>query len=76
MTDNTLTPQMLTGLSTDHLVVLSGAHRLQPQAAEAFQAMQQAAKVAGLIYNPPVLFAILAANWLFGMANFAVSGQY
>ncbi|EIS57434.1 putative carboxypeptidase domain protein, partial [Yersinia pestis PY-64] len=47
MTDNTLTPQMLTGLSTDHLVVLSGAHRLQPQAAEAFQAMQQAAKVAG-----------------------------
>ncbi|BET61866.1 M15 family metallopeptidase [Yersinia pseudotuberculosis] len=56
MTDNTLTPQMLTGLSTDHLVVLSGAHRLQPQAAEAFQAMQQAAKVAGFDLQPASTF--------------------
>lgn len=56
MTDYTLTPQMLTGLSTDHLMVLSGNHRLQPQAVVAFQAMQQAAKIAGFDLQPASTF--------------------
>lgn len=56
MTVNTLTPQMLTGRSTEHLMVLTGNHRLQPQAVEAFQAMQQAAKVAGFDLQPASTF--------------------
>lgn len=35
--------EMLTGRSTEHLAPLSGNHRLQPQAVNAFLAMQQAA---------------------------------
>ncbi|WP_338642935.1 M15 family metallopeptidase [Yersinia bercovieri] len=56
MTVNALTPQMLTGRSTEHLMVLTGNHRLQPQAVEAFQAMQQAAKVAGFDLQPASTF--------------------
>ncbi|AJJ36493.1 D-alanyl-D-alanine carboxypeptidase family protein [Yersinia rochesterensis] len=56
MTANTLTPQMLTGRSTAHLVVLTGNHRLQPAAVDAFRAMQQAAKVAGLDLQPASTF--------------------
>ncbi|WP_145571280.1 M15 family metallopeptidase [Yersinia bercovieri] len=56
MTVNTLTPQMLTGRSTEHLMVLTGNHRLQPQAVEAFQAMQQAAKAAGFDLQPASTF--------------------
>ncbi|MFA3779871.1 M15 family metallopeptidase [Yersinia sp. 1652 StPb PI] len=56
MTANTLTPEMLTGRSTDHLTVLSGNHRLQPQAVAAFQAMQQAAKRAGFDLQPASTF--------------------
>ena len=60
MTANTLTPQMLTGRSTDHLAVLSGNHRLQPQAVAAFQAKPLRGR--GSIYSLPALFAILTAN--------------
>ncbi|MEY4475834.1 MAG: hypothetical protein RL248_1601 [Pseudomonadota bacterium] len=56
MTTNTLTPQMLTGRSTEHLMVLNGNHRLQPQAVDAFQAMQQAAKRAGFDLQPASTF--------------------
>jgi hypothetical protein len=33
-----ITPEMLTGQSTEHLAVLCGNHRLQPEAVKAFQA--------------------------------------
>ncbi|WP_042548094.1 M15 family metallopeptidase [Yersinia aldovae] len=56
MTAHPLTPQMLTGRSTDHLMMLSGNHRLQPQAVAAFQAMQQAAKLAGFDLQPASTF--------------------
>ncbi|OVZ91548.1 peptidase M15 [Yersinia frederiksenii] len=51
-----ITPQMLTGRSTEHLVVLTGNHRMQPQAVDAFMAMQQAAKVAGFDLQPASTF--------------------
>lgn len=51
-----ITPQMLTGRSTEHLVVLTGNHRMQPQAVDAFLAMQQAAKVAGFDLQPASTF--------------------
>ena len=49
-----MTMAMLTGQSTEHLAVLCGHHRLQPEAIEAFQALQRAAKNAGLnsTWNP------------------------
>lgn len=56
MTVNALTPQMLTGRSTAHLVVLTGNHRMQPQAVDAFQAMQRAAKAAGFDLQPASTF--------------------
>ncbi|HCH49457.1 MAG TPA: peptidase M15 [Proteus sp.] len=42
-----ITPLMLTGRSTDHLVSLSGQHRLQFNATKAFLALQQQAAKAG-----------------------------
>lgn len=51
-----ITAQMLTGRSTEHLVVLTGNHRMQPQAVDAFLAMQQAAKVAGFDLQPASTF--------------------
>lgn len=47
---------MLTGRSTEHLVELSGNHRLQPEAAAAFQAMQRAAKTDGFELQPASTF--------------------
>ncbi|VXC95633.1 Peptidase M15 [Enterobacterales bacterium 8AC] len=51
-----ITPEMLTGRSTEHLAVLSGNHRLQPAAVEAFRAMQQAANAAGFDLQPASTF--------------------
>lgn len=51
-----MTPEMLTGKTCEHLVPLSGNHRLQPQAVKAFLAMQQAAKDAGLNLQPASTF--------------------
>lgn len=51
-----ITPEMLTGRSTEHLAVLSGNHRLQPAAVAAFQAMQQAAKTDGFNLQPASTF--------------------
>ncbi|WP_024912708.1 M15 family metallopeptidase, partial [Chania multitudinisentens] len=45
-----------TGRSAEHLAVLSGNHRLQPAAVEAFRAMQQAAKAAGFDLQPASTF--------------------
>lgn len=51
-----ITPEMLTGRSTEHLVPLSGNHRLQPAAVAAFLAMQQAALAAGFDLQPASTF--------------------
>ncbi|MBH1932238.1 M15 family metallopeptidase [Serratia rubidaea] len=51
-----ITPEMLTGRSTEHLTPLVGNHRLQPQAAQAFLAMQQAAAQAGFDLQPASTF--------------------
>ncbi|CAI2463656.1 M15 family metallopeptidase [Serratia proteamaculans] len=51
-----ITPEMLTGCSTEHLVPLSGNHRLQPAAVAAFLAMQQAALAAGFDLQPASTF--------------------
>lgn len=51
-----ITPAMLTGRSTEHLALLSGNHRLQPAAVEAFHAMLQAAKAAGFDLQPASSF--------------------
>lgn len=51
-----ITPEMLTGRSTDHLAPLSGHHRLQPAAVAAFLAMQQAALEAGFSLQPASTF--------------------
>lgn len=51
-----ITPAMLTGRSTAHLVPLSANHRLQPAAVSAFQHMQQAAKKAGFDLQPVSTF--------------------
>lgn len=56
MTVKPLAPEMLTGRSTAHLVVLSGHHRMQPEAVDAFQAMQRAAKTAGFDLQPASTF--------------------
>ncbi|MGE6303731.1 M15 family metallopeptidase [Serratia liquefaciens] len=51
-----ITPEMLTGRSTDHLAPLSGNHRMQPAAVAAFLAMQQAALAAGFNLQPASTF--------------------
>jgi len=51
-----ITPEMLTGRSTDHLAPLSGNHRMQPAAVAAFLAMQQAAHAAGFNLQPASTF--------------------
>ncbi|MDX7992410.1 M15 family metallopeptidase [Xenorhabdus littoralis] len=51
-----ITPEMLTGLSTDHLVTLSGNHRLQFNATKAFLAMQKDAARAGFKLQPASSF--------------------
>ena len=48
--------EMLTGRSTDHLVTLSGQHRLQFNATKAFLAMQQAATRVGFKLQPASSF--------------------
>ncbi|KAA1186364.1 M15 family metallopeptidase [Photorhabdus heterorhabditis] len=50
------TANMLTGLTTEHLVSLSGNHQLQPEAAKAFLSMQQAAASAGFNLQPASTF--------------------
>ncbi|MBW7983510.1 M15 family metallopeptidase [Enterobacillus tribolii] len=47
---------MLTGKSTAHLAVLCGNHRLQPEAVQAFGALQQAAAGAGFNLQPASTF--------------------
>ncbi|MCP9267044.1 M15 family metallopeptidase [Xenorhabdus sp. XENO-1] len=51
-----MTPEMLTGLSTDHLVTLAGNHRLQFNATKAFLAMQRDAAKAGFKLQPASSF--------------------
>ncbi|SMB43748.1 Peptidase M15B and M15C DD-carboxypeptidase VanY/endolysin [Serratia proteamaculans] len=51
-----ITPEMLTGRSTEHLAPLCGNHRLQPAAVAAFLAMQQAALAAGFDLQPASTF--------------------
>ncbi|MBC8954337.1 M15 family metallopeptidase [Xenorhabdus sp. PB62.4] len=51
-----MTPEMLTGLSTDHLVTLAGNHRLQFNATKAFLAMQKDAAKAGFKLQPASSF--------------------
>ncbi|QNQ53240.1 M15 family metallopeptidase [Serratia liquefaciens] len=51
-----ITPEMLTGRSTDHLAPLSGNHCMQPAAVAAFLAMQQAAHAAGFNLQPASTF--------------------
>lgn len=51
-----ITPLMLTGRSTDHLVTLSGQHRLQFNATKAFLALQQQATKAGFKLMPASSF--------------------
>ncbi|STC89916.1 D-alanyl-D-alanine carboxypeptidase [Edwardsiella hoshinae] len=51
-----ITPAMLTGQCSDHLVALCGHHRLQAQAAEAFRAMQQRAQADGINLQPASTF--------------------
>lgn len=68
-----MTMAMLTGQSTEHLAVLCGHHRLQPEAIEAFQALQRAAKMRDLIYSPQARLEISLASRLFGMPSLKVS---
>lgn len=51
-----ITTSVLTGCSTDHLVTVTGHHRLQSPAAKAFLSMQQAAKEAGFDLQPASTF--------------------
>ncbi|AKA37898.1 peptidase M15 [Yersinia ruckeri] len=51
-----ISPKMLTGKTGDHLVTLSGNHRLQAPVVAAFLAMQQAAKQDGLDLQPASTF--------------------
>lgn len=61
---NQITPALLTGKSSDHLVPLpnplSDKHCLQAEAVEAFLKLQQAANPQVLICNQPAPFAILS----------------
>jgi LAS superfamily LD-carboxypeptidase LdcB len=47
---------MLTGQSTGHLIDIGGGHRLQPEAARAFSALQTAASQAGFNLQPASTF--------------------
>ncbi len=47
---------MLTGRSADHLVELAANHRLQPEAVQAFQALQASAAQAGFNLQPASTF--------------------
>ncbi|AOM39717.1 M15 family metallopeptidase [Xenorhabdus hominickii] len=51
-----MTPEMLTGLATDHLVTFAGNHRLQFNATKAFLAMQKDAAKAGFKLQPASSF--------------------
>jgi len=51
-----MTPAMLTGQTDSHLIVLGGAHRLQPDAVSAFRGLQQAAKLQGFNLQPASSF--------------------
>lgn len=51
-----ITPLMLTGRSTEHLITLSGKHRLQFNATKAFLALQQKAAKAGFKLEPASSF--------------------
>ncbi|MDC9590899.1 M15 family metallopeptidase [Xenorhabdus sp. XENO-10] len=51
-----MTPEILTGLSTDHLITLTGNHRLQFNATKAFLAMQKEATKAGFKLQPASSF--------------------
>ncbi|OTA16076.1 hypothetical protein Xvie_02116 [Xenorhabdus vietnamensis] len=51
-----MTPETLTGLSTDHLITLTGNHRLQFNATKAFLAMQKEATKAGFKLKPASSF--------------------
>ncbi|WP_338882581.1 M15 family metallopeptidase [Xenorhabdus sp. TH1] len=51
-----MTSETLTGLSTEHLVTLTGNHRLQFNATKAFLAMQKAAAKAGFKLQPASSF--------------------
>lgn len=51
-----LNPTMLTGQSTEHLVPLYEHHRLQPEAATAFKALQYQAYQAGFNLQPASTF--------------------
>ncbi|MFZ4834578.1 M15 family metallopeptidase [Rouxiella sp. Mn2063] len=52
----TINHEMLTGRSTEHLVALNEHHRLQPEAAAAFTAMQLKASQAGFNLQPASTF--------------------
>ncbi|MDR0806514.1 MAG: M15 family metallopeptidase [Enterobacteriaceae bacterium] len=53
---NVMSSAMLTGQSDKHLATLSGNHRLQPEAVNAFFAMQTAARQAGFNLQPASTF--------------------
>ncbi|MBI0276828.1 MAG: M15 family metallopeptidase [Hafnia alvei] len=65
-----MTMAMLTGQSTEHLAVLCGHHRLQPEAIEAFQALQRAAKNAGFNLQPASTFRDFARQQAIWNAKF------
>ncbi|HCU17469.1 D,D-carboxypeptidase family protein [Hafnia paralvei ATCC 29927] len=65
-----ITPEMLTGQSTEHLAVLCGNHRLQPEAVKAFQALQCAAKEAGFNLQPASTFRDFARQQTIWNAKF------
>ncbi|QCR35355.1 M15 family metallopeptidase [Nissabacter sp. SGAir0207] len=51
-----ISDEMLTGRSEAHLAPLSGPHRLQPEAVQAFLRLQQAAAAAGFDLQPASTF--------------------
>ncbi|MFP1722076.1 M15 family metallopeptidase [Lonsdalea quercina] len=51
-----ITHAMLTGKSDQHLMTLTGQHRLQPGAVHAFQALQREARQAGFNLQPASTF--------------------
>ncbi|NDL65414.1 M15 family metallopeptidase [Acerihabitans arboris] len=51
-----MTPAMLTGQTDRHLAPLCGAHRLQPEAINAFQQLQRAARQSGFNLLPASSF--------------------
>lgn len=67
----TLSIEMLTGRSTDHLVTLGGNHRLQFNATKAFLAMQQAAARAGFKLQSASAFRDFARQQIIWNEKFA-----